>query len=291
MLWIVSALSGAFFKSLTGVFRKKISGKISAVVFAWLNALIAALILLPFLVFFDNDVIGIFQHHFPVVLGISLFSLAGILLNLMALDREELSFVAPLNGFIPLFTLLYAWVLLSEVPPLPGVLGLSVIILGTYVMAIKPGKVRWYDPLVHLAKSPAAWLSLGVAASYAINTVFIKAATDAGYNTLTVLYATNLLSVVMMSYILFTKQRKAIIPSLRSSGLAVLGSSISSLLSNLLHIISVSLTYASYAVALRRFDSIFSVLLGWKLLKESNIRNKLIGAGIITIGTILLIFA
>lgn len=291
MLWIIYGLSGAFFKSLTGVFRKKISSKINAVVFAWLNAFIASLILLPFIFLFKSDLAGILQHQFFIVLGAAFFSLTGILLNIKALDKEELSFVAPLNGFIPLFTLFYAWLFLAEVPPMIGMAGLSIIIIGTYIMAIKPGKVHWYDPLVHLAKSPAAWLSLGVAASYAINTVFLKAATDAGYDSLTVLYATNLLSCAMASYILLSKRRKEIIPSLKTSGFAVLGSSISSLLGGLLHIVAVSLTYASYAVSLRRFDSIFSVLLGWKLLNESSIRNKLIGASIITAGTILLAFS
>lgn len=290
MLWIVYALSGAFFKSLTGVFRKKISARMHAMVFAWLNAAIATLLLLPLLFFLPHDVFGVFQHHFVLVLGAGVFSLVGVILNVKALDKEELSFVAPLNDFIPLFTLLYAWLFLAELPPLTGIAGLLVIIIGTYVMAIKPNRMRWYDPFIHLAKSSAAWLSLGVAASYAINTVFLKAATDAGYDTFTVLYATNLLSCGLASYILLTKRRREIIPSLRRSGLAVIGSSVSSLLGAFLHIAAVSLTYASYAVSLRRFDTVFSVLLGWKLLKESNIRNKLIGAVIITAGTILLAF-
>jgi len=44
------------------------------------------------------------------------------------------------------------------------------------------------------------------------------------------------------------------------------------------------MTYASYAITVRRFDSIFAVLLGWRFLKETNIRNKLIGAIVIVIG-------
>ncbi len=288
MLWILAGISGAFFKSLTGLFRKQITHNVSASVFAWLNASIATVLLLPLTMYLDADLLLIFRDDLGIIVGAAVFSVLGVLLNVMALEREELSFVAPLNGLIPFFTLLGGLFILAEAPPVSGFIGLGVIIIGTYIMAIQPSKVRWFDPLVHLLKSPAAWLSVGVAASYAINTVFLKSATNAGYGVVTVLFATNLLAAVLMSYVLVTKQRRQIISSVQQSGRQVLGSTISSVLSGLLHLVAVSLTYSSYAVALRRFDSLFGVLLGWKVLNESNIRNKLTGAAIITLGTIIL---
>lgn len=288
MSWLIYALSGSIFKASTGLFRKKVSSKIHAMVFAWLNNLIIAAALLPFVLVSFDDLAKLLQLDFLLVLGAAAFSLTGVILNIKALDREDLSFVAPLSGFIPLFTLLYAWIFLAEVPPTMGIIGLAIIIIGTYVVAIKPGKIRWYDPILHLARSPAAWMSLGVAASYAINTVFIKATTDVGHSPLAVMYATNFISLLLASYILLTRKRRQIVPSLRSSGWLIIGSSISTLLSGLLHTIAVSLTYASYAASVRRFDSVFSIVLGWKVLGESNIRNKLIGGSVMFVGITLL---
>lgn len=286
-MWFAYAFTGAFFKSLAGYYRKKAS-HVSSIVFTWINCAFVLVALLPFAIFFRLPVLELILQHPWLILGLSLTTSLGLALNIKALGKDELSFVAPLNGFIPVIALLGAWLFIGEVPGLLGIICVLVIFFGTYMMALDPSRVRWYDPITHLAKSPAARLSFVVALLYALSAVFTKSITNLGYDAASILYAADMFSVFMFSYILFTTKRRQIVQVIRDDPVALLGSSLSSLLGSLLHNFAVSLTFASYAIAVRRFDAVFSVLIGWRFLKESNIRNKLIGAVIITIGSALL---
>ena len=286
-MWFLYALSGAFFKSLAGYYRKLLT-EIPSGIFVWLNSLFYIAILLPFVVAQKLPFLDFIIQHWLLALGLAFSASGGLILNVKALSKDDLSFVAPLNGFIPVVGLLGAWFFVGELPSILGIFCVFLIFAGTYIMALHPTKLRWYDPLVHLITNRAVQLSFGVAILYALNTILTKSALNLGYNPLTVLFATDIVSIVFLSYIFLTKQRADIVPAVRKNWKVILASSVASLLGSVLHAFAVSATYVSYALAVRRFDSVFSVLMGWKLLKETNIRNKLIGAGLITLGSILL---
>lgn len=286
-MWFIYGLAGAFFKSLSGYNRKKVS-HLSSIIFAWIYYALATIALLPLVLLLQLPVLELIVEHPFITLGVTLTSLLGMLLNVKALSKDELSFVAPLNGLIPIIGTLFGLLFLNELPTVIGLIGIVTIFVGTYIMALQSSRVRWYDPLTHLATSQAAHMSLGVAIFYTLNTIFIKSAINQGFDPLTILYVLSLVGVLLLSFILFTKKRSQILPAIQKHPRHLLASSINSLLGSYLHNATVSLTLVSYALAVRRFDTIFSVLLGWKFLKESNIRNKLAGAVIITIGSALI---
>lgn len=286
-MWFLYAFTGAFFKSLSGLFRKGASS-VPSTVFAWLNSCFYILILLPFVLYLRLPVFTLIQEHFWLSLALASSTMFGFIFNVKALSKAELSFVAPLNGIMPVITLLGAWLFLGELPSALGVACIVLIFLGTYVMTLSAERVHWYDPIKYLVNSSAARLSFASVVLYALSTVFIKQASNLEYHPLTIIFVTDLLGIFILSYIFFTKQRRAIIPAIREKPREILLSSLTSLLGSILHNLAVAATFASYALAIRRLDGVFSVLLGWHFLKESNIKNKLIGATIITLGSAVL---
>lgn len=202
-----------------------------------------------------------------------------------ALKREQLSFIAPLNAFVPIFTLLIAAAFLGEHPPAFGIIGILIIFVGAYIVNLKPGNVRWYEPLRHLVTNTGALLSLAVALGYAINSVLLKQASDLGYDEFTILFITLALCWILLIYVPFAKWAE-LRGALHSSKAVLAGAAAGSFMGSIFHILALAGTYASYAVSVRRFDTIISVLLGWHHLKESNIRYKLIGSIIMTAGAI-----
>ena len=287
-MWFGYALAGALFKSLSAYNRKKVS-HLSSTVFAWVQYCLALILLLPFIVLFKLPVFDLFVEHPFILLGITITTLAGTLMNVKALSKDELSFVAPLNGIIPVVGMILGLVFLQEIPTILGIIGVVAIFTGTYIMALETGRVNWYDPIIRLSSSKAAQLSVGVAISYALSTIFVKAALNEGYDPLTVLYSLSILGFCILSYIFFTVKRREIVPAVKNHPKDLFASSVSSLLGAYLHNVAVSMTLVSYALAVRRFDTIFSVLLGWRYLKESNIRNKLIGAVVVVVGSAMIV--
>lgn len=286
-MWFIYALLGAVGKSYSGFFRKKIAKNVSSAMYIWVAYTLILIAFAPFMLSDFSELKRAIIELPLVVIGAVLSSLFATKLNMEALKREELSYTAPLNAFVPLFTLLIAGVFLNESPPKYGIIGVLAIVTGAYIVSIKPDRINWYDPMKRLVTSAGAQLSIAVALFYAFNTVLIKVMTNDGFGSLTVFYLTTLIGWVFLLYvpILKHKELKAIE---RSDKFAVLGGGISSFASGYFHILATANTFTSYATSVRRLDSLISILLGWRYLKETNIRIKLIGAGVMTLGTILL---
>jgi drug/metabolite transporter (DMT)-like permease len=191
---------------------------------------------------------------------------------------------------VPVFTLVIAWIFLGEHPPALGVLGIFIIFVGAYIINLRPDRVRWYDPLKHLITNMGARLSLIVALMYAINTCFLKASTNHGYDEFTVLFAIMAIGWVLLLYVPFT-QKAGLHAALRSRKSALFGAAFSSFAGNLFNILAITHTFTSYAIGVRRFDTMISVVLGWKHLKETNIRLKLIGSACMTLGVVVIVLA
>lgn len=101
------------------------------------------------------------------------------------------------------------------------------------------------------------------------------------------MYAYTLLGWVMLVHVPLlqkTKMRQA----LKGSKKYVIGATLSAFVGSFFHILAVGGSFASYAASIRRFDSVISVGLGWRYLRETNIKNKLIGALLMVIGAIII---
>ena len=113
-MWFLYALLGAIGKSYSGYFRKRMAGHVSGVTYMWLGYAAISIAMSP-MVFIDADGIAdMIIRFWPIVLGVALSSIFATLLNLEALKREELSYTAPLNAFVPVFTLIIAVLFLNE---------------------------------------------------------------------------------------------------------------------------------------------------------------------------------
>lgn len=289
-MWFLYALIGAIGKSYSGFFRKKIAKDVSGAMYIWVSYTLILLALTPFMIAQLPSVKDALISFPFVVIGAALTHMIGTQLNLEALKREDLSYIAPLNAFIPVFTLMIAFLFLNENPPQLGFLGVMIVVIGAYIVSIQPDNIRWYDPLKRLASSTGAQLSVGVGIFYAMNTVFMKVLTNNDYSVFIVLYITTLAGWLLLLNVPISKRSefKAVTGS---DKLLVLGGALSSFVGGLFHILAVASTFTSYAASVRRLDAVISVLLGWRYLKEKSIRIKLAGSIVMTIGTIVMLLS
>jgi drug/metabolite transporter (DMT)-like permease len=286
-MWLMYALLGAIGKSYSGFFRKKIAKSVSGDMYIWVGLTLILLVLTPFMIAHTSEVVSMVISFPLVVLGAAISSILATRLNIEALKREELSYTAPLNAFVPVFTLILASWFLGENPPKFGILGVLIVVLGAYIVNIKPGQIKWYQPLQRLVTSTGAQLCIIVALLYAVNTILIKVVANEGYSPLVIFYVTTLIGWLVLIHVPILKRHelKAIE---KSDKIAVIGGAVSSFASGYFHILATASTFTSYATSVRRLDSVFSILLGWRYLKESNIRIKLIGSVVMIIGAVLM---
>lgn len=289
-MWLIYALLGAVGKSYSGFFRKKITNSVSSAMYMWISYTLILLVLTPFMIPEITALTKIMIELPLIVLGAVLSNLIATKLNMEALKREELSYTAPLNALVPLFTLLIAGLFLSESPPKFGILGVLTIVAGAYIVSINAENSTWYAPFKRLVTSAGAQLSIAVALCYAINTVLIKIMSNNGHEPMTIFYITTFVGWLFLIYVPILKRNefKAIE---KSNKLALLGGGVASFASGFFHILATASTYTSYATSVRRLDAVLSILLGWRYLKETNIKIKLIGSAVMTFGAILLVIS
>lgn len=284
------ALIGAFGKSYSGFFRKKVAKSVSGPMYIWIGYTIILLAFTPFMIPQFHAIKDSLLRFPLVVFGAAASYMVATQLNLEALKREDLSYTAPLNAFVPLFTLAIAIPFLNETPPKFGLLGVFVVVVGAYIVSIKPGRVHWYDPLKRLLTSAGAQLSLGVALCYAINTVLMKVLTNNGYDAFVVLYATTLVGWLLLLNVPVARRKEFKLIK-GSNRVGVIGGGLGSFAGSFFHILALANTYTSYATSVRRLDAVISVVLGWRYLDEKNIRIKLIGSIVMTVGTLIMLLS
>lgn len=286
-MWFIYALLGAVGKSYSGFFRKKLAKDISGSMYMWVAYTLILVLLTPFMWTRTPELTDMVLTAPLAVVGAVISLMVATWLNLEALKREELSYIAPLNAFVPVFTLIIAMLFLQETPPPLGILGVGIIVLGAYIVNIKPGRIKWYDPLKRLFTNTGAVLSLGVALGYAMNTVLYKQISNQGFDALSIMYVTTLVGWLLLVHVPVW-QRKDLRRVVSANKLILFGAAGSSFAAAFFHILTIANTYASYAVSVRRFDILFSVILGWRYLKESNIRIKLAGSLCMVAGAVLM---
>lgn len=104
-MWFLYALLGALGKSYSGLFRKKMAGNVSATTYMWVTYTLILVVLTPFMASRMSQVADLFTQATLVIVGAAVTLMIATQLNLEALKREELSYTAPLNAFVPILHL------------------------------------------------------------------------------------------------------------------------------------------------------------------------------------------
>ena len=169
-MWFYAALLGALISGIITIFSKHTLKTISPIVFFWAVLLVSS----PFILLFAwKDGIPSLGPGF--IIGIAgsviLYSIARIVFYHVIKDAH-LSQVYPLVTLGPIFTLVFAFVILSEKPTVYALFGSLITLAGTYVLnisSLREGSfvscVSQIDPahsIVAGSGAPSSYLSIGL---------------------------------------------------------------------------------------------------------------------------------
>lgn len=280
-MWIVIALLCALFAAFSDVYSKKVMGKdldredtllsryFYTVPFLWIFVLINGVPI------FETDM---FLYYF---LSVPIEVAAGIMF-IYALNSSPISLVIPLFSFTPVFVLLVSIFTLHEYPNIYGVIGVLLIVAGSYAVNISNISRGVFSPLTMLFKDKGSRFMLGAAFLYGMTSVIAKKCilkSDPYF------YAATFYSAVLIVLLIKAKLNGKRLLLFKKefviNGL-IFGTMV------LFHVIGLKLTYAGYLVSIKRSSILFSIVLGMILFKERDIAQKLFGA-LMMIGGILFI--
>jgi drug/metabolite transporter (DMT)-like permease len=282
LLWFTLALATALTVATGDALTKKFFGSFSP----YEMAVAASLYSLPFLlatIFFIPvpALDGVFWRTFGILVPLDTFA---FYLYMRAIKLSPLSLSVPFLSFTPVFMIGTGFFILGEVPNSWGLIGIGLVVIGSYVL--HAGEVRhgYLAPLRAIFREPGSWLMLIVSLLYSVLAVLGKKAIQHSsplFFGFFFLAALNLLTLTLFP--LLAKIQWGALLRMPRKGLWV---GLMLFLHVIFHSLAISMVKAVYMISVKRMSILFSVVYGWLLFKEAEISNRMLGALLMFLGVV-----
>ena len=219
------------------------------------------------------------------ILSIPINFLAYVL-YIYAIKISPISLSVPFLAFTPVFMILTGFFILGETINLWGGLGISLIVLGGYILHYRKYQKNLLAPFSAFLREKGSWFMLIVAILFAFAAVIGKKAIlhssplFFSYSFFLVFNITVLVSMLMFGSIDPGKIARNTPKGLWLGTLLMVHITF--------HGLAIAISTAVYMVAVKRSSILFTVLLSWLILKETNIKYRGLGALLMFAGMLLI---
>jgi uncharacterized membrane protein len=292
MFYILLTILAAFAQSSRDLLAKKLANKVNPYTLSFgilsiVSVVCLAMVILVYLFpnFFNTELKIDFTYNFVIVFLLTgaMFAISAVLMN-KAFQISELSLIIPILNFSPVFTLLLSPFLLSELPNNQAIIGIFLILFGSYILRLDLKKYSLFQPIQSLFNDKGALLMLAVAFIWGLDTILGKI--GAGQtNPYFWTFSTRLMTTILLLPMVI-KSDKNWVSSLKenSFNFLIMGGFVA--FSIIAQTIAVLKLDAAIVGSLLRFATLSSVFFGWWFLKEKNFLEKISGAIIMIVGVI-----
>jgi len=287
MTWFIFAFLAAFFNSVKGVFSKKSVKNIDEYIVAWALRFFTSLFLLTAFLFIEIPEMG--DRYLIALLISGSINVVTTVLVMKALKYSDLSVVAPITTFTSLFLLITSPLITGEIPTVFGLLGVFLIVFGSYTLNIKKRKDGYLAPLRAIFKERGALLMLIVAFLWSISSSFDKIGVQ---NSAPIFWAisVNMFVTLILFPVMLFRLRKLKMPFSSKKifqGLKTLvPMGIATALMLACQMTAINMALVIYVSSIRETSAVVSVLFGYFIFKEKNIKERLVGSVIMVVGVL-----
>lgn len=281
MLWFVLALATAFFNASAATVAKKHFSSFRPWEIGMIPSAYAGLLCLLVLPFIEVPSLGpMFWWAWGLSIPLLLISL---FFQYWAIGLSPLSLTMPYLSFTPAFVIITGLVILGETLNIWGLLGVLSIVFGGYVLNFEPGSRRGLaDPLKAVFREPGSWRMLITAIIFSVCGVLGRMGV---LNSSPLFFALTLFPALGAAFVLvgLTTRQASLSILWKTPGPAFLAGLFVTL-EIICHHVSISMVKAAYMLAVKRLNTLISVLYGGIIFKEKNIRLRLAGTVLMVIG-------
>ncbi|MDP2036613.1 MAG: DMT family transporter [Ignavibacteria bacterium] len=285
-MWLIFAILNPISESMRSLFIKRASGNVDPILISWANNVIPFIIFPPMLLLIDLK----FNTQFWIgFLGSGIIQVINTVIYMRAISKGDISTVMPMLSFTPLVLLIASPFTIGEFPSSIGLIGILLVVLGSYLLNLDLKKMNPLEPFKSILKNKGTRYMLVVAVLWGISGVFDKISIN---NSSVLQHVTflNVLVFISMTVIVIS-QRKFNLQKMKEAKADLFLVSLFTTGSYLFHYIALSLTLVAYVVSMKRISGVFSVLLGAYFLNEPNLRQRLLGSIVMFIGVLLIVFS
>lgn len=289
-MWILLALVSAVATATRDpIYKKLLTIDVNPYILGGVQFLIAGGLLITVSIVYGLPEIQ--SGFIGAVAGTVILNIVATILVFKSIKRGEISLVAPLLSFVPAFAVVTSFLMLGELPTWWGLLGILIIIIGSYVLHRDSFAESLGTTYRRFLNSRAGLYMLIVAAIFSVSANFDKMAALTG----TPLFASAIIDLILGAALIILSPldkthtvRRSIIKPAVILWFIPLGLlfAVGTWAQNT----AFTLEIVPYVSAVVRTSAILTIFYGRYIFGEGHIRWRLLGAAIMLGGTILLVF-
>lgn len=288
-LWVAVTLISAFSLATSDAFTKKAvedSNEYLVASFRLIYSLPLLFVLWFFVPMPELDIA--FYTAFCLALPIEL---ATVILYVKALKLSPLSLTLPFLSLTPVFLIVNAYLILGERVSATGAAGIVLIAAGGYLLHIQEMKKGFLSPLRAITKEKGSLLMIAVAFLYSITSSLGKMAIEHSsplffgityFTALTFLFTP-------FGFWMGRGHVRAFLADKKHRGMIIPGVFYAVMI--ITHMIAMNMTKVAYMISIKRTSLLIGVLYGYLLFKETNIRERFLGALVMFAGFVMVVSA
>lgn len=273
LLNIIAILFRIFSNSFSNVFQKKLtkSGE-AATCINCINYILMSLISIPLLLLVNFSLITPEFWLYAIAGGIT--GAIGNCFMVLALKQGELSVLGPINSYKAIVGIIFGIFLLHEYPNIYGVLGIGLIIIGSYFILESPKALLRRDIQYRIYALIFT----------AIEAVFIKKVIILSSIASSFIISSFLGAIFSYLIMRILENEKLHIPTKKNS-IMYISTTLCFAIMTFTTAYVFKYMNVGYALSLFQLSIILNVILGYKLFNEKKLIKKLLGSLIILIGS------
>lgn len=273
LLNIIAILFRIFSNSFSNVFQKKLtkSGE-AATCINCINYILMSLISIPLLLLVNFSLITPEFWLYAIAGGIT--GAIGNCFMVLALKQGELSILGPINSYKAIVGMIFGIFLLHEYPNIYGLLGIGLIIIGSYFILESPKALLRKDIQYRIYALIFT----------AIEAVFIKKVIILSSIASSFIISSFLGAIFSYLIMRILENEKLHIPTKKNS-IMYISTTLCFAIMTFTTAYVFKYINVGYALSLFQLSIILNVILGYKLFNEKKLIKKLLGSLIILIGS------
>ena len=285
MSWFVYAFVCALSLATADAFSKKVlDDNVDPSIVAWVRTGYTVPFMVFIIPFIDKPKLdGIF--YMAMFLAIPLDIIA-LLLYMKAIKVSPLSLTLPFLSLTPVFLIGTSYIILGERPDKSGFIGIVLVVIGAYLLNVHTISRGLFEPFKAIAKEQGSVLMIIVAFTFSIGACFGKIAVQHSDPIFFSVIYSFLLSLFLFLVISFKSKHFFSKAISRPVPFLLIGMLITIMI--ITHVKAINLVEVSYMISVKRLSILFGVAYGVMFFKETNIKERFLGATVMVSGIIMI---
>lgn len=289
MYGVFAALVGAMFKSTQYLLEKKNLAGVSAFRLSWANRFYSMLFLIGAGVAWGCTVGTLDAVFWGSLAFCGFVYVYATLWMRQSVKEDAISEIFPLLATQPLLVIPMAYVLLGELPGWIGTLGIVILVLGVYLLNMKPDQESVFAPVAELWHDPDDFRVILVVLLFALANPVAKM----GVRRTSPLFWTIAVHVFQALYftIWFSARSSSgtVVENVLSPNAIWLAVAFFSGGTVFLKNLALDLTLVSYVAAIMQSSIFFTVLIGGILWQERDLQRRLTACSLVVVGNVIIV--